>query len=95
MSERRFRADTRFASGQALCAVVRHARVSEEEFFYGPDSFDRIESEGLLVSGPGADGAAVVLAQVPGVSEVDAETGLPFDVAEEFRDFSAKPLDRT
>jgi hypothetical protein len=72
VAEHRFRADTRLAYSQALLAVVRHARGSEQVFFYGPRSLARLEKEGLLLSGPGADGAAEAVRYIPGLVETEA-----------------------
>jgi hypothetical protein len=56
----------------ALRALTEFARTSGAQGFYGPVSLPRLESEGLLVSGPDADAAAGALAVVPGLAEVPA-----------------------
>jgi hypothetical protein len=66
----RYRAQTRLSYAAALTALTEHARAHPEpDFVFGPLDLERLENEGLAVSGGDLAVIASVLAKVPGLAE--------------------------
>lgn len=69
----RYRAPTRITYSLALIALVEYGREhSDPDFEFGPLDLERLETEGLHISGTSLEGVSDVLARVPGLVEVPA-----------------------
>jgi hypothetical protein len=69
----RYRAQTRLPYAMALTALVEYARIHPDpDFTFGPLELDRVENEGLVISGPDLEGIQARLSSVPGLVESGA-----------------------
>lgn len=65
----RYFAASRLAYAQALVELAEHARVSTEDFEFGPLDISALEHQGLSVSGPDLSGVRELLGKIPGLAE--------------------------
>ena len=63
----RYRAVMSLAYSVALLYLMEYARMSREDFEYGPMDLAALEDQGLTVSGPRLDGVMKALADIPGL----------------------------
>lgn len=69
----RYRAATRVSYSSALVDLVEYAREHPDpDFTFGPLDLEKLESEGLQVSGSDLGAVSDVLSRVPGLVEVPA-----------------------
>jgi hypothetical protein len=68
----RYRAVMPLSYSVALLHLLEYARASREDFEYGPMYLAALADHGLAVSGTRLDGVRKVLAEVPGLYEVEA-----------------------
>jgi hypothetical protein len=69
----RYRAPSNLSYTMAMVELVKYARTHPEPpFTFEPLTLDRLENEGLVISGPELDGVSDLLKAVPGLVEVPA-----------------------
>jgi hypothetical protein len=69
----RYRAQTRLPYALALRDLAEYAHFHPDpDFTFGPMTLERMESEGLVISGPGLEGVKALLSSVPGLVESDS-----------------------
>jgi hypothetical protein len=69
----RYRAQTRLPYALALTALAEYAHLHPDpDFTIGPMDLERVESEGLVISGPDLTGVKARLERVPGLVEWDS-----------------------
>lgn len=68
-AERRvtYRSDSPDVLGEALLAVIRHARTSTDSFTFAPLKLSSLERDGLTIQGADLTGLQAVLAEIPGL----------------------------
>jgi hypothetical protein len=68
----RFRsAAGRLPYAQALLALTEHARVSDRDFDFGPDTLASLEEQGLVIAGPDLAEEEQLLRKVAGLHVSD------------------------
>lgn len=72
MPELRYRGDSPDALANAVLALIEHARVSTDEFTFGPLRLSDLERDGLLIDGENLGPVMTALATVAGIAQVDA-----------------------